>query len=78
MFEKTKSIFVPPTPVQAAEKELEDARREVLKAYTSKDYAEAIIQYHEARIERLVAFLAEEAANEKLCRNGGSSLPYLS
>jgi hypothetical protein len=56
-----KNLFTPLTPAQASQKELEDAQREVLKAYTGKDYAESVIAYHEKRIERLKAFLEGES-----------------
>jgi hypothetical protein len=34
-------------------RELDQARRGLLEAQTGRDYANAMVQYHEARIDRL-------------------------
>jgi hypothetical protein len=42
--------------------ELDQAHRSLLEAHSAREYAEAMVTYHRARIERLKATLAREAA----------------
>lgn len=49
--------FRKPTPQQLAERELEDAQRELLAAQSSAEYARRVSEYHADRIKRLTAFL---------------------
>lgn len=46
------------TPAEVAAKELADAELELLAAQTGREYAQALIDYNEARCKRLRAFLA--------------------
>jgi len=44
------------------QRELDQARRALLEAHSAREYAEAMVTYHQNRIERLKATLAGEAA----------------
>jgi hypothetical protein len=57
MFEQLSEIMRPPSAEVIAQKEFEDASRELLKAQSAKEYAEALVTYHKARVERLTEFL---------------------
>lgn len=57
--------FRTPSPEELVARELDEARRGLLEALTGRDYAIAMVSYHETRIERLKAQLetvAQEAA----------------
>jgi hypothetical protein len=45
-----------------AAQEYDQARRALLEAHSAREYAEAMVTYHQARIERLKATLAGEEA----------------
>lgn len=49
--------FRPASAEALAQREFEEARRELLKAESAKEYAEAMVAYHEARVSRLEGFL---------------------
>ena len=42
-----------------AQRELEEAKRSYLEACTGREYAEAMVSYHQARIDRLSEFLTK-------------------
>ena len=44
------------------QRELDQAHRSLLEAQSSREYAESMVTYHQARIERLKATLAGEGA----------------
>jgi predicted outer membrane protein len=46
-------IFQPPTADEMVAEELEQARRELLKAHSAEEYARSMAQYHQERITRL-------------------------
>lgn len=50
-------MFPVPTADELAVRELQDARRELLKAQTARSYAEAMVMYNMERIKRLDAAL---------------------
>jgi len=52
-----KDYFKTPSPEELAAKELDEAKRELLKALSGQDYANRIVQYHEDRIKRLTEYL---------------------
>jgi hypothetical protein len=52
-----KDYFKTPSPEELAAKELDEAKRELLKALSGQDYANRIVQYHEDRIKRLSEYL---------------------
>ena len=53
------SLFKTPTSVELAARELEEARRELLRAQSTAEYAIRISAYHQDRIKRLAAYLVE-------------------
>ena len=58
-------LFNRPNAEAIAKAELEDARRELLAAESSAEYARQIAVYNKARIERLTAFLSSAATTTK-------------
>ena len=59
---KFKSMFQPAAAEVLAAQEYDDARRALLEAYSAREYADAMVNYHTKRIERLKATLAGEEA----------------
>ena len=53
------SLFKTPTSVELAARELEEARRELLRSQSTAEYAIRISAYHLDRIKRLSAYLVE-------------------
>ena len=53
-----RSIFRPPTALQLAVKELEQAERDKLEAHSGHEYAASMVKYHDVRITRLKQFIA--------------------
>jgi hypothetical protein len=49
--------FRTPSPEELIARELDQARRGLLEALTGRDYANAMVIYHETRIDRLRAQL---------------------
>lgn len=56
--------FRSPSPEELIARELDQARRGLLEAQTGRDYANAMVLYHETRIDRLRTQL-ELAAQEE-------------
>ena len=54
---KLLNPFRTPSPEELIARELDQARRGLLEAQTGRDYANAMVLYHETRIERLRAQL---------------------
>ncbi len=52
--------FRKPSPKELAQRELEDAQRQLLNAQSAADYACRIAEYNADRIKRLTAFLKKE------------------
>ena len=57
------SLFKTPTSVELAARELEEARRELLRAQSTAEYAIRISAYHLDRIKRLSSYLVEANKN---------------
>lgn len=55
------NILRRPAPATLMATELDDARRALLEAQSARDYATAMVAYHESRIDRLRAMLEIEA-----------------
>ena len=53
------SFFKTPTAIELAARELEEARRELLRSQSTAEYAIRISAYHLDRIKRLSAYLVE-------------------
>jgi hypothetical protein len=54
-----KSIYAPPSAEKLALQELEESRRELLRAQAGKEYMEAMASYHATKISRLTKFLKQ-------------------
>jgi hypothetical protein len=50
---KLLNPFRTPSPEELIARELDQARRGLLEAQTARDYASAMVIYHETRIDRL-------------------------
>lgn len=61
-----KSWVNPPSPQALASKELESAQRALLAAQSEEEFATAMVDYNQKRIERLSKYIAESQKNEKL------------
>lgn len=57
---KLLSIFTKPSARALAQRELEDAQRELLSAQSACEYSRRIAEYNTDRIRRLTAFLKGE------------------
>lgn len=55
-------MLQPPTTIKLAEEELEQAKRELLRAHSSQEYARHMANYHTERIERLTDFIEKQKA----------------
>ncbi len=52
-----KNMYTVPTAETLALRELEDAKRKLLDAQTSREYADSMCKFREAQIKRLTAYL---------------------
>lgn len=57
MLSELVETFRPASAESLAQREYEEARRELLKAQSAHEYAAALVTYHKARVERLNGFL---------------------
>ena len=57
VFELIKNAFAEPSVEVKAQRELDEAKRSHLEACTGKEFAEAMVTYHLARIKRLEDYL---------------------
>ena len=57
LWQRIKSLYVPPAPEALAAQEFEHARRALLEAQSAREYADSVCKYNEARIERLRLYL---------------------
>lgn len=53
-------LFRPPRAEVLAERELEDARRKLLEAMSGLEYANAMVEYHRSRVQRLTTLVHPE------------------
>jgi hypothetical protein len=60
VFNLIKNAFAEPSAELKAQRELEEAKRSYLEACTGREYAEAMVAYHQARIDRLSEYLTKE------------------
>jgi hypothetical protein len=49
--------FVLPTADIMAARELEEAKRELLRSQTALDYTKRMVEYHQDRVKRLTAYV---------------------
>lgn len=59
MIETIKRWFTPPAALVLAARELEDAKRGLLGAQSSREYADGLCRYYESKIKRLTGYLKE-------------------
>ena len=59
MIETVKRWLSPPAALVLAARELEDAKRGLLSAQSSREYADGLCRYYEAKIKRLNSYLKE-------------------
>jgi hypothetical protein len=59
MIETLKRWLSPPAALVLAARELEDAKRGLLSAQSSREYADGLCRYYEAKIKRLNSYLKE-------------------
>ena len=63
MKDTLRTVFRRMSVEEQMQRELDEARRSLLEALSSRDHAEASVQYHSSRIDRLRAMLAQDAAS---------------
>ena len=59
MIETIKRWFTPPAALVLAARELEEAKRGLLSAQSSREYADGMCKYYESKIKRLTGYLKE-------------------
>ena len=57
MIEELKKIWATPSAEALALRELEEAKRKLLEAQTSREYADSMVKFREAQIKRLTAYI---------------------
>ena len=57
LYEWVKNIYVTPSAEVIALRELEESKRRLLEAQSSREYAVSMCSYYEAKIKRLTAYL---------------------
>jgi hypothetical protein len=57
MIEYLKSLWATPSAEALALRELEEAKRKLLDAQTSREYADSMVKFREQQIKRLTAYL---------------------
>ena len=59
MMNELKKLWSTPSAEAIALRELEDAKRKLLEAQTSREYAESMCKFREMQIKRLTAYIKE-------------------
>ncbi len=59
IIETVKRWLSPPAALVLAARELEDAKRGLLSAQSSREYADGMVKYYESKIKRLTGYLKE-------------------
>ena len=59
IIETVKRWLSPPAALVLAARELEDAKRGLLAAQSSREYADGLVRYYESKIKRLNLYLKE-------------------
>jgi hypothetical protein len=58
-WETIRGWFQPPAALVLAARELEEAKRGLLSAQSSREYADGMCKYYESKIKRLNSYLKE-------------------
>ena len=61
MIQKIRAWFTPPPALVLAARELEEAKRGLLGAQSSREYADGLCRYYKSKIKRLNAYVKDEA-----------------
>lgn len=56
-----KKLWQTPSAEMLAMRELEDAKRRLLEAQTTREYADSMVKFREAQIKRLTAYIKGDA-----------------
>lgn len=57
MFNQLKNLFRPPSAEAIALRELEAAKRDLLRMQDAQEYAARMVDYHQGKIRRLTSYL---------------------
>ena len=57
MYDWVKSVYTTPSAESLALRELEESKRRLLDAQSSREYADSMCKYYEAKIKRLTVYL---------------------
>jgi len=60
LLKQLKTLLTPPTAIELAKRELQEAERCRLEALTTREYADGMVRYNEQRVTRLRRYLTEE------------------
>ena len=60
-----RNLFAAPSPESIALRELEECKRELLNAHSSREYAHAMSEYYQTKITRLNAYLHKATGDVK-------------
>ena len=60
LLNQLKTLLTPPTPAELAKRELQEAERDRLTALSTREYADGMVRYNEARVTRLRKYLEGE------------------
>ena len=61
MYNLIRAMFRPPSAEVIALRELEDAKRDLLRVQDTQEYAARMVEYHKGKIKRLTLFLKSNA-----------------
>ena len=59
MLAKVRQLFIRPSPLELAIKELCDAEHSRLEAQSATEYANSVVLYNDKRIARLIRYINE-------------------
>ncbi len=57
LYDWVKSVYTTPSAEAIALRELEESKRRLLEAQSSREYAASMCSYYEAKIKRLTTYL---------------------
>jgi len=57
LYDWVKNVYTTPSAEAIALRELEESKRRLLEAQSSREYAVSMCSYYEAKIKRLTAYL---------------------
>ena len=57
LYDWVKTIYTTPSAEAIALRELEESKRRLLEAQSSREYADSMCKYYEAKIKRLTVYL---------------------